>query len=144
MCPKLKIHPPEEEIAYMRETLGIREPADLLDRVIRYFDVLQARSAMLLSLISLCLTISGFSGHRIAAAGTLPSVLLAVGMGLALLSAILLLTGPMQLRWATRRSCAEGLIPPCVNSCACATAAPAATTSPPFCSSSASAPTSPP
>ncbi len=104
----LKVHSPEEEIAYMRDTLGLREPSALLDRVIGNFNVLQARSAMLLSLISLCLTISGFSGHRIAAAGDGPAVLLAMGMGFAVVSAVLLLLGPLQLRWATRRSCPGG------------------------------------
>jgi hypothetical protein len=97
MHSPLQVLGPDAEIAYMRDTLGLREPAILLDRVISYFTVLQARSAMLLSLISLCLTISGFSGHRIA-----------LGMGLSVVSAIFLLTGPLQLRWATRRCSPDG------------------------------------
>lgn len=93
----------------MRQVLGIDRQDALLDRVIGNFNVLQARSAMLLSLVTLCLTISGFSGHRIAAAGTLPAVLLSVGLALVVLSAVLLMLGPMQLRWATRRRCGDSL-----------------------------------
>lgn len=98
---------PAEELRYMREVLDIREPARLLDRVIDYFNVLQTRSAMLMSLVALCLTISGFSGHRIAAAGKVPALLLSVGLALSVSSAVLLMLGPLQLRWATRRRCGE-------------------------------------
>jgi len=109
MAAPFHILSPEEELRYMREVLDIREPARLLDRVIEYFNVLQTRSAMLMSLVTLCLTISGFSGHRISAAGPAPALLLAVGLALSVCSAILLLLGPLQLRWATRRRCGEGL-----------------------------------
>ncbi len=93
----------------MRQVLGIDRKEALLDRVIDNFNVLQARSAMLLSLVTLCLTISGFSGHRIAASGTVPALLLAFGLALVVLSAVLLMLGPLQLRWATRRRCGESL-----------------------------------
>lgn len=109
MPSPFQILSPDEELRYMREVLEIREPAKLLDRVIEYFNVLQTRSAMLMSLVTLCLTISGFSGHRIAAAGTLPAALLSIGLALSVSSAVLLLMGPLQLRWATRRRCDEGL-----------------------------------
>ena len=107
MSESFKLLTPAEEVRYMRRVLGLSDPALLLDRVIHAFDILQARSAMLLSLVALCLTISGFSGHRIASAGTLPAVLLSLGLCLVVVSAILLLTGPLQLRWATRRVCGE-------------------------------------
>jgi len=109
MSPPFHILSPAEELRYMREVLDIREPDRLLDRVIEYFNVLQTRSAMLMSLVALCLTISGFSGHRIAAAGRLPALLLAVGLALSVTSAVLLMLGPLQLRWATRRRCGEDL-----------------------------------
>lgn len=108
MSTPFKILTPAEEVRYMRRVLGLTEPAVLLDRVIKAFDVLQARSAMLLSLVTLCLTISGFSGHRIAEAGMVPALFLSVGLCLSVASGVLLLTGPLQLRWATRRVCGEG------------------------------------
>lgn len=100
---------PKEEVQFMRRVLGIGEESALLDRVIGNFNVLQARSAMLLSLVTLCLTISGFSGHRIAGAGPVPAALLGAGLALVVLSAVLLMLGPLQLRWATRRRCGETL-----------------------------------
>jgi len=109
MRPPFQLHSPAEEVQFMRQVLGIDRQDALLDRVIGNFNVLQARSAMLLSLVTLCLTISGFSGHRIAAAGALPAVLLSVGLALVVLSAVLLMLGPLQLRWATRRRCGESL-----------------------------------
>gem|GEM_PF-642263 len=109
MPKHLKILSPEEELRFMREELQMHEPAAILDRVIGNYGVLQARSAMLLSLISLCLTVSGFSGHRIAAAGLIPALCLAVGLLLALSSAVMLMLGPLQLRWATRRRCDGGM-----------------------------------
>ncbi|MDA3873859.1 MAG: hypothetical protein PF795_07850, partial [Kiritimatiellae bacterium] len=73
---------PGEELAHMRETLLIREPLVLLDRVVGHFTVLQTRAGLLLSLITLCLTITGFSGHRIASTGFLPAILLSMGLAL--------------------------------------------------------------
>jgi hypothetical protein len=109
MSAPFQLHTPEEEVCFMRQVLGIEREEALLDRVIDNFNVLQARSAMLLSLVTLCLTISGFSGHRIAASGPVPAALLSVGLALVVVSAVLLMLGPMQLRWATRRRCGESL-----------------------------------
>jgi len=100
---------PEEEVTYMREQLGLLRPLEVMDRVVEYFNVLQARAGMMISLIALCLTISGFSGHRIAAAGLLPSVLMGFGFFFAILAAILLFTGPLQLRWATAYNHPDGI-----------------------------------
>lgn len=100
---------PEEELNFLRSELHLTDPARLLDRIISHFDILQARSAMLLSLVTLCLTISGFSGHRIASAGPLPAALLAAGLIFSVSAGILLLLGPLQLRWATRRRCGDHL-----------------------------------
>lgn len=109
MSSPFQLHTPAEEVRFMRQKLGIEDRAALLDRVIGNFNVLQARSAMLLSLVTLCLTISGFSGHRIASSGKVPALLLSAGLALVVVSAILLMLGPLQLRWATRRRCGESL-----------------------------------
>lgn len=100
---------PEEEIAFMRSVLKLEQPVQLMDRVVGHFNLLQARAGLLLSLVTICLTISGFSGHRIAAAGWLPALLLALGLLLAVISAAMLFSGPLQLRWATRHACDGGL-----------------------------------
>jgi predicted lysophospholipase L1 biosynthesis ABC-type transport system permease subunit len=105
----LKLLSPEEEIRYMRDVLKIEQPAALVDRLISNYMVLQVRSSMLMSLITLCLTISGFSGHRIASAGPIAATFLSLGLALAVCSAILLMRGPLKLRWTTRHACPEGL-----------------------------------
>ncbi|MCC5847597.1 MAG: hypothetical protein JJU29_05825 [Verrucomicrobia bacterium] len=107
MDDSFQILSPREEVQYMRRVLGLDNSAQLLDRVIGNFNVLQARSAMLLSLVTLCLTISGFSGHRIASAGRMPAIFLSVGLTLAVFSAIMILSGPLKLRWATRYVCGD-------------------------------------
>jgi hypothetical protein len=100
---------PEQEIAFMRTELKLETPVLLLDRIVGHFTILQTRSGLLLSLVTICLTISGFSGHRIAAAGLLPACLLALGLFLVVLCAAVLFSGPLQLRWATRHACEGGL-----------------------------------
>lgn len=109
MKPSLKTLSPTDELAHMRETLLIQEPLALLDRVVGHFRVLQTRAGLLLSLITLCLTITGFSGHRIASTGLLAALLLSVGLTLVVLAAGILFSGPLQLRWATRYRSDEGL-----------------------------------
>ncbi|MDF3129241.1 hypothetical protein P0Y35_08545 [Kiritimatiellaeota bacterium B1221] len=102
---------PQQEIAYMRDVLQLESPVAFHDRIVSHFTILQARSGLMLSLITICLTISGFSGHRIAAAGWVPALLLACGLLLCVTSAVVLFTGPLQLRWATQHACDGGLEP---------------------------------
>jgi hypothetical protein len=75
----------------------------MLQRVIHAYDVLRSRSSLLLSLITICLTVTGFSGPRTAAAGTIPKFGLCIGMIGVFAAAACLVAGPFQLRWATRR-----------------------------------------
>ncbi len=100
---------PEQELAFMRSELKVEAPVALMDRIVNQFIILQTRSGLMLSLITICLTISGFSGHRIAAAGLLPAILLAMGLFLSVCAAGVLFTGPLHLRWATQHSCDAGL-----------------------------------
>lgn len=96
---------PAGELAYLKEIHG--EAYDKLFAVlIGHFDVLQNRSQMLLSLIAICLTITGFSGPRIAESGIWARNLLAVGLTFVLSAALLLVMGPLRLRWGTQRRCA--------------------------------------
>lgn len=93
----------------MRAELKMEAPVALLDRVVNHFHILQTRAGLMMSLITICLTISGFSGHRIAAAGKVPAILLALGLFLAVIAAAVLIAGPLQLRWATQHACEGGL-----------------------------------
>lgn len=93
----------------MRKELRMEAPVDLMNRIVGHFTALQTRSGLMLSLVTICLTISGFSGHRIAAVGIFPALLLSSGLFLVLCAAAILFRGPLQLRWATQHACDEGL-----------------------------------
>ncbi|MDA0989151.1 MAG: hypothetical protein O3A51_00175 [Verrucomicrobia bacterium] len=94
---------PTEEVAWLRELTSDAHNRAMLERVTHAFDVLHGRSSLLLSLITICLTITGFSGPSIAAAGFVPKIGLCVGMTSVFLAAVCLVFGPFQLRWATAR-----------------------------------------
>ncbi len=93
---------PVEELAYLKEIHGNAHDK-LFTVLISHYDVLQNRSQMLLSLIAICLTITGFSGPSIAASGPWAQMLLAIGLTFVLSAALLLLMGPLRLRWGTQR-----------------------------------------
>jgi hypothetical protein len=66
------------------------------------FNVLQTRAQLLLTLATLALTITGFSGPRIASAGAFNRNALAVGLTLVLVSVVLVLTVGLRIRWVTQ------------------------------------------
>lgn len=100
---------PEEELKALREEFGLTEPLQILDRALAQLTVLQTRSGMMISLIALCLTISGFSGHRIAASGRIPMMLMSGGLVFAVISGVILFFGPLQVRWVTSYAHPKGL-----------------------------------
>jgi hypothetical protein len=67
-----------------------------------HFNVIQARSQFLLTLGTLTLTITGFSGPRIAESGLIPRLGLAVGLVLVLAALLYLLLGSLRIRWVTQ------------------------------------------
>lgn len=98
---------PSEELRYLQELYGAENIGRILDILTRNFDVLQARAQLLLSLVALCLTITGFSGPKIAASGPLARGCVGGGLALVLVAALLLLLGPLQLRWVTREKAGD-------------------------------------
>lgn len=91
----------EAEVAFLREIQADPSTAAIVDIVRNAFHTLQLKSQLLLSLIAICLTITGFSGPRIAAAGGFARWGLALGLVGALASAVVLLQGPLRLRWVS-------------------------------------------
>lgn len=91
----------EDEATYLRAIYDDPVLKHGIDELRNSFNTIQARAQMLLSLIALCLTITGFSGPRMAASGIFARYGLAVGLLLALVSACILLTGPLNLQWVT-------------------------------------------
>lgn len=76
--------------------------ARCLDVLTAQFGVLQARSQLLLTLATITLTITGFSGPRIAASSALARWGLVAGLGLVLVALILILVGTMRIRWMSQ------------------------------------------
>jgi hypothetical protein len=73
-----------------------------LDVLLGQFNVLQGRAQLLLTLATLVLTITGFSGPRIAAAGAFPRLALSLGLVLVLAAVSLVLASGLRIRWVTQ------------------------------------------
>ena len=93
---------PAEELKFLKEIYGEERVDQKFDVLTDSFNVLQNRAQMLLSLITITLTITGFSGPAIAASSTLARFAIALGLVLVLLSAFILMVGPLRLNWCTR------------------------------------------
>lgn len=80
-----------------------------LDFFMLQFTTLQTRAQLLLSISALSLTITGFSGPKIAATGAFARLSMAVGIGFVLLSTVLILFGSLRIRWVTQFEGADTL-----------------------------------
>jgi hypothetical protein len=99
--PDIQQLSPPEELEYLREIYGEDQHDRLYEVLTDAFNVLQNRAQMLLSLITITLTITGFSGPGIAASGPVGRWSIIFGLVLVLLSALILITGPLRLNWGT-------------------------------------------
>ena len=66
------------------------------------FNVIQTRSQLLLTLATLALTITGFSGPKIAATNLFARLSMGGGLLLVLAAVVLILTGSMRMQWVTQ------------------------------------------
>ncbi len=73
-----------------------------LEMLVTQFNVLQTRSQVLLTVSTLALTITGFSGPRIAESGVFPRLAMAAGLVLVLASMLLIIGGSLRIRWVTQ------------------------------------------
>lgn len=73
-----------------------------LDVLVTQFGVLQTRSQVLLTVSTLALTITGFSGPRIAQSGDFPRLAMAGGLVLVLGAMLLIIGGSLRIRWVTQ------------------------------------------
>ena len=91
---------PLNEARHLLRITGSLKPA--IDVLMAQFNVLQTRAQLLLSLATLTLTITGFSGPRIAAASLFSRYALIVGLILVLVSVLLILWLGLRVRWVTQ------------------------------------------
>ncbi|MEW6595382.1 MAG: hypothetical protein AB1413_10990 [Thermodesulfobacteriota bacterium] len=85
------------EYAYMREILG--SDIEVWKVLQHQFSVLQQRLQTIFTLGALGITVTGFSGHRIVAAGAASGIPLVIGLGTILVALFLALSGSSKLRW---------------------------------------------
>ena len=92
---------PEEELDFMKEIYGADDYAKLFAAVKESFTLIQTRAQMLLGLATICLTITGFSGPRMAQSNAFSRFFIAFGLSFVLASVIAIVAGPLRLRWIT-------------------------------------------
>ncbi|WP_372798316.1 hypothetical protein [Pontiella sp.] len=91
----------KEELEFLKEIHGGDDYSKLFGSLKDAFSLLQARAQMLLGLATICLTITGFSGPRMAASNGLSRFFIGFGLTFVLLSVMALVAGPLRLRWMT-------------------------------------------
>ncbi len=91
---------PLDEARHLLKISGGAKAA--IDVLMNQFTVLQTRAQLLLTLATLALTITGFSGPRIASAGAFSRNSLAVGLVLVLISVLLILSVGLRVHWVTQ------------------------------------------
>jgi hypothetical protein len=95
--------PPEEEARRTVEMMGGPDSLGKCMEFLRHhFDVIQARSQLLLTLSTLALTITGFSGPKIAQTNAFARYSMAFGIVFVLLGMVILLLGGLRIRWTTQ------------------------------------------
>lgn len=92
----------DEEIEFYKEIIADPVKEKMLSNVRDSFHVLYSRSQLLLSLITICLTITGFSGPKIAESNLTSRVLIITGLFFVLLSAVILLSGPLFIKFGEK------------------------------------------
>lgn len=91
---------PREEVEFLKEIHG-EDYGKLFAAMREAFAILQTRSQMLLGLATICLTITGFSGPRMAASNPLSRFFIGFGLSFVLASVIAVVAGPLRFRWVT-------------------------------------------
>ena len=94
---------PDDEARLILEMMG--GPGSLgkcMEFLRHHFDVIQARSQLLLTLSTLALTITGFSGVKIAQTNAFARYSMALGIIFVLAGMVLLLLGGLRIRWTTQ------------------------------------------
>ena len=92
---------PEAEAKWLMKLYGDSLP-DCIGMVQGQLNVIQARSQFLLTLGTLTLTITGFSGPKIAETNAFSRYCIATGIALVLCSIMMMLLATNRIRWVTR------------------------------------------
>lgn len=91
---------PEEEGEFLKEIYG-KDYGKLFGAVKESFALLQMRSQMLLGLATICLTITGFSGQKMAQSNAFSRFFIGFGLLFVLAAVAAVVAGPLRLQWIT-------------------------------------------
>lgn len=97
----LKNQSPEEELEFLKQIHGTENWPALFSELKTAFALLQMRSQMLLGLATICLTITGFSGPRMAQSNALSRFFIGFGLLFVLAAVVAVVLGPLRLKWVT-------------------------------------------
>jgi len=93
---------PDSEARQLLAQQGERGIKGAIDTLMQQFQVLQTRAQIMLTITTLALTITGFSGPKIAAAGAFARASMVLGILLVLASTLLILGGSLRIQWVTQ------------------------------------------
>jgi len=93
---------PEEEAKQLLIVQGESGLKGATAVLMQQFFVLQTRAQIMLTITTLTLTITGFSGPKIAASGVFSRYSMALGILATLISTLLILGGSLRIRWVTQ------------------------------------------
>lgn len=96
-----KVITPGEEADYLLELYDGRL-SSCLEFLKQHFNVIQARSQLLLTICTLALTITGFSGPKIAQTNLFAQYSMVTGIVFVLATMVILLLGGLRIRWVTQ------------------------------------------
>ncbi len=92
----------KSEIEFLKELHADPQAEKTYALLRESFNVLQTRSQMLIGLVTICLTITGFSGIKIAESCLPAKVSIFIGVCSTLITALLLVSGPLNLQWLSQ------------------------------------------
>ncbi len=115
-----KVIGPAEEAKYL---LGLYDGklSSCLEFLKQHFNVIQARSQLLLTICTLALTITGFSGPQIVQTNLFARYSMVLGIVFVLAAMLILLLGGLRIRWVSQMT-ARLLRQPCHQSSVIGTA----------------------
>lgn len=93
---------PQDEAKQLLTVQGERGLKGAMDVLMQQFSVLQTRAQIMLTITTLTLTITGFSGPKIAASGLFARDAMVAGILATLASTLLILGGSLRIRWVTQ------------------------------------------
>lgn len=100
--PLRKLDEREEAAHMLAMRGGATGLAPCLDLISQQLTVIQTRSQLLLTLSTLTLTITGFSGPQIARTDAFARAAIVLGISCVLLSTVLILLSSLRVKWVTQ------------------------------------------